>query len=79
MPFPLTMIGFVGGSNVALSLIAHNLLDTFQSQKLAIRDVIISKKQYPYEFKLDSIKKVLEISPGRSFGDVASERGKFKN
>ena len=50
-----------------------NLLDTFQSYKMTMREVIMSRKRYPDEFKMEAVKQV--IDRGHSVADVAGRLG----
>jgi transposase len=49
------------------------LLDTFQSYKMTMREVIMSRKRYPDEFKMEAVKQV--IDRGHSVADVAGRLG----
>jgi len=47
---------------LAQQWIATNLLDTFQSHRLATSDVLYEQKRYPAEFKIEAVKQVAEAS-----------------
>ena len=49
------------------------MLDTFQSYKMTIREVIMSSKRYPDEFKIEAVKQVVDC--GHSVADVAGRLG----
>lgn len=49
------------------------MLDTFQSYKMTMREVIMSRKRYPDEFKMEAVKQV--IDRGHSVADVAGRLG----
>ena len=49
------------------------LLDTFQSYKMTMREVHMSSKRYPEEFKVEAVKQV--VDRGHSVADVASRLG----
>jgi transposase len=49
------------------------LLDTFQSYKMTMREVIMSSKRYPDEFKIEAVKQV--VDRGHSVADVAGRLG----
>ena len=49
------------------------MLDTFQSYKMATGEVIMSRKRYPDEFKMEAVKQV--IDRGHSVADVAGRLG----
>ena len=49
------------------------MLDTFQSYKMTMREVIMSRKRYPDEFKMEAVKQV--IDRGYSVADVAGRLG----
>ena len=50
-----------------------SLLDTFQSYKMTMREVNMSKKRYPDEFKIEAVKQVVDA--GHSVADVAGRLG----
>ena len=49
------------------------MLDTFQSYKMTMREVIMSRKRYPDEFKMEAVKQV--VDSGHSVADVAGRLG----
>ena len=49
------------------------MLDTFQSYKMTMREVIMSSKRYPDEFKIEAVKQVVDC--GHSVADVAGRLG----
>ena len=49
------------------------MLDTFQSYNMTMREVIMSRKRYPDEFKMEAVKQV--IDRGHSVADVAGRLG----
>ena len=49
------------------------MLDTFQSYKMTMREVIMRRKRYPDEFKMEAVKQV--IDRGHSVADVAGRLG----
>ena len=49
------------------------MLDTFQSYKMTIREVTMSSKRYPDEFKIEAVKQVVDC--GHSVADVAGRLG----
>jgi len=53
--------------------IAIDLLDTFQPNKMAIREVDMSSKRYTKEFKIEAVRQVVER--GHSVAEVASRLG----
>lgn len=53
--------------------IARSLLDTFPSYKMAMREVIMSSKISPDEFKVEAVKQV--VDRGHSVADVAGRPG----
>ena len=52
---PFMRSGLVDRINNALNSITYNFLDTYRSQKSAIREVNIMKKRYVDELKLEAI------------------------
>ena len=49
------------------------MLDTFQPDKMAVREVIMSSKRYTEEFKVEAVRQVVEHD--HSVAEVASRPG----